>query len=588
MPSITSWTRLEPLSRRKDIDTGLQARVHDPLWMLARQWQIGEFRAEDAGSPVLARLRAETARITRFAAVPLNGKPITTRSYDGRVPLETLVEREHAMPVGGRKRSHRLACEAGQRFLLLLTAQAAGKYRDAFIGKFPIAAAGPDADEETRRFVSLVAGRTPDGDAVFAALLPARRPSTGLAGLPAEPVIDAADRDAVGRAADEFLAWYEQFISEPAASEPSPWLPERMEYAFAIAGPTGEGERVLVAKEYVEGKLDWHAFDHRPGSSLGATKAQSPPKAVVHTVIPSPATYRGMPATRWWEFEDAAVDFGSVESDPSDLTRLLLLDFVMKYSNDWFVMPVELDVGSLCTAQSLVIVDTFGERTLIRHYSEVDGADGKWQMFRASRDPLTAPTAPAPAPRSRMFLAPVLAAGQNGQTIEEVLLLRDELANMAFGVERIVEGASGAPVNRFEDYQAKRTQQANGQPPANPAGPNEPLRYQLATQVPDYWIPLMPVQTPDKRSVRLRRARLLSSTGGSTTLPAPLGRILEPGKPLSLFEEEVPRSGARVTRSWQYARWLDGSTHVWVGRRKQPGRGEGSSGLRFDVVEQRS
>jgi hypothetical protein len=27
-----------------------------------------------------------------------------------------------------------------------------------------------------------------------------------------------------------------------------------------------------------------------------------------------------------------------------------------------------------------------------------------------------------------------------------------------------------------------------------------------------------------------------------------------------------------------------GSTHLWVGRRKQPGRGEGSSGLRFDVA----
>jgi phosphoribosylformylglycinamidine (FGAM) synthase-like amidotransferase family enzyme len=42
---------------------------------------------------------------------------------------------------------------------------------------------------------------------------------------------------------------------------------------------------------------------------------------------------------------------------------------------------------------------------------------------------------------------------------------------------------------------------------------------------------------------------------------------------------------ARVTRSFQYARWVDGSTHVWMGRRKQPGRGEGSSGLRFDTLE---
>ena len=49
--------------------------------------------------------------------------------------------------------------------------------------------------------------------------------------------------------------------------------------------------------------------------------------------------------------------------------------------------------------------------------------------------------------------------------------------------------------------------------------------------------------------------------------------------------EEVPRACARITRAWQLARWTDGSTHLWIGRRKQPGRGEGSSGLRFDVIE---
>ncbi len=65
----------------------------------------------------------------------------------------------------------------------------------------------------------------------------------------------------------------------------------------------------------------------------------------------------------------------------------------------------------------------------------------------------------------------------------------------------------------------------------------------------------------------------------------PLGRILVPGQDLELYEEEVPRAGAKVTRAYQYARWTDGSTHVWVGRRKRPGRGEGTSGLRFDSVE---
>jgi hypothetical protein len=54
---------------------------------------------------------------------------------------------------------------------------------------------------------------------------------------------------------------------------------------------------------------------------------------------------------------------------------------------------------------------------------------------------------------------------------------------------------------------------------------------------------------------------------------------------LELFEEEIPREVVRVTRSYQCTRWFDGSTHVWIGRRKEIGRGEGSSALRFDTPE---
>ena len=68
MPSITSWTRLEPRVRRTDPAVGLQARLHDPLWMLARQWQVGEFAGEDAGSPLQARAQVERAPLTRFRA----------------------------------------------------------------------------------------------------------------------------------------------------------------------------------------------------------------------------------------------------------------------------------------------------------------------------------------------------------------------------------------------------------------------------------------------------------------------------------------------------------------------------------------
>lgn len=159
-----------------------------------------------------------------------------------------------------------------------------------------------------------------------------------------------------------------------------------------------------------------------------------------------------------------------------------------------------------------------------------------------------------------------------GQPLEEVLFIRDEMANLAWAVERAVSGPAGRPLNRFEAWRK----------PAPPA-PVGTLTYRLATEVPDYWVPFVPVHpgapsagTPASyRSVVFERR----------AVTPPLGRLLEPERPkMTINEEEVPRSGAVVTRAYRYARWTDGSTRLWVGRRKRPGQGEGSSGLRFDVV----
>ncbi len=48
----------------------------------------------------------------------------------------------------------------------------------------------------------------------------------------------------------------------------------------------------------------------------------------------------------------------------------------------------------------------------------------------------------------------------------------------------------------------------------------------------------------------------------------------------------MPRSGLRLVRQFEYTRWVDGSTFLWLARRKGAGAGEGSSGLRFDRIEE--
>jgi hypothetical protein len=82
--------------------------------------------------------------------------------------------------------------------------------------------------------------------------------------------------------------------------------------------------------------------------------------------------------------------------------------------------------------------------------------------------------------------------------------------------------------------------------------------------------------------IRLQRAQMPGAKGA-------LGALLtEKPTPYFIYEEEVPRSGVIVQRAFQRARWLNGRTCLWVGRRKEAGKGEGWSNLKFDQIEQLS
>lgn len=582
-PSITSWMRLEPRSRDAAMSASLQARIYDPLWMLARQWQLGEFQGEDNGSPVMARWRAEEARLTRYlpGAIAPNTQVSAARYDAGRTPLETLVEREPIRPSVdpmAPPQQLRLVAEAGQQFLRMLDQQPIdGDYRDAFVRQYPFPAL-TDAqraafDADTIGFCDLMAARVPDGRLLYAALRPT---SAGEIAIAPALQIAPGDLAEVEKAARLWLRWFETLFSEPDAANPA-WLPERMEYAFSVGARLSDGERVLTASEYIDGRLDWYAFDSNPEASLGGA-ADDAITAVTRTVIPAPASFRGMPAARFWEFEDAQVDFGSVDAGPTDLVRMLLVEFALAYGNDWFVIPIELDVGALYAAHSLVITDTFGVRTLIKPNGAPGAPDAQWRMFQLSYTRSTGIAAPA---SNMFFLPPALLRSLESRPIEEVLILRDEMSNLAWAVERLVESPSGGALNRFEEFVAQQRRRAQDAPAPPPLPPGT-LRYRLSTEVPDYWVPLIPARVG--QGLRLRRGAVLKTDGSQGVVPA-LGRILEAGQALALFEEEAPREGARVTRSYQLTRWIDGSTHLWVGRRKAIGRGEGSSGLRFDALD---
>jgi hypothetical protein len=64
----------------------LRAEVHDPAWFLARQWQLGEHRGEDAASPVQVEVSVTETPITHATPGP---------DHDpGIAPPETVIESE--------------------------------------------------------------------------------------------------------------------------------------------------------------------------------------------------------------------------------------------------------------------------------------------------------------------------------------------------------------------------------------------------------------------------------------------------------------------------------------------------------------
>jgi hypothetical protein len=68
LPTVTVYNRLEGRPRTQAFDRALQAEVRDALWMLTRQWQLGEYQGDDAGSPLLAKVSLARTELTRFRA----------------------------------------------------------------------------------------------------------------------------------------------------------------------------------------------------------------------------------------------------------------------------------------------------------------------------------------------------------------------------------------------------------------------------------------------------------------------------------------------------------------------------------------
>ena len=606
-PTITTWNRLEGRSRTEDFDRALKAEVRDALWMISKQWQMGEFIGDDAGSPVLAKAHIVTTALTKYQPGEETPMPL-----EQDVPLEVKVEHQRIpFLLGQQEVALDLRLLMGRQWLRLLSTlnwvdeEVKGKYVGIYSIRQPQSSEESDAQicahvKVWQQFAA-VAGRRMDGYRMYQYL----KEDSGnhyyddREGGDIEGVDTETKKNDFDDLTQKYIQWFERLYYQPVDQENPSWKPSYLEYQFSCSAPQGNAEKVLTADEYYHGHLDWYNLDiDKDKSSLKDVSDQPTTQSIegriTHTFIPTSVTFGGMPHPRWWTFEDWKTNLSFVKPDTTDLNKLLLLDFALVYSNDWFIVPLTLPVGSLADVKGLMVTNVFGERTWIE--AAGSGSDEDWQRWNMYSLNIKG-TEDVPADLS-MLLLPVARKVLEGKPLEEIFLLRDEIANMVWGVESIIPLATGkSKPGKEAGYELKAKMQQlldNNNPVPSEVDYQANIRYQVVNSVSEQWIPFIPVHLDNNnRKIQLQRAAMPRILENDSKIP----KKIEPRTSLFrvgldqnhkqqyfIHEEEIPRAGVKIHKSFQRTRWYNGKVYNWLGIRKQVGRGEGRSGLAFDQI----
>ena len=138
----------------------------------------------------------------------------------------------------------------------------------------------------------------------------------------------------------------------------------------------------------------------------------------------------------------------------------------------------------------------------------------------------------------------------------------------------IIPGASGESKN---GYEAQIRNESNGNNTDSGL-----IDYSLGKLPPGNWIPFIPVKIMSNSSeIKLQRGKLPLENFKYK------GKILDQPAPYFVYEEEITRAGKQVMRLFKRVRNHEGKIFLWLGREIHSGRGEGSSGIRWDVIENR-
>ena len=141
---------------------------------------------------------------------------------------------------------------------------------------------------------------------------------------------------------------------------------------------------------------------------------------------------------------------------------------------------------------------------------------------------------------------PATAAALEGRPVEEVVLFRDEMANLAWGVEDVLPNALGEPVAGHDIF----LRAVRARPDSTATKTTAALRYRLMTDVAEHWLPFQAVRQPVRAAERSRLELtpfLREDPSGALVDIGPKGRILSPAT--TRTASTTRRSPARRDRS---------------------------------------
>jgi hypothetical protein len=604
----TIYERIEPRARKADIAQALSFEVFDPLWMLTRQWQYGKFKGNDCGSPITTKIKVSKSSFTSVYPYRDPGKK---QSYSTETPMEYEVEKQN------RNITPFIRIEAAIHFKKMIENQLekdperkekSERIVKALTAAFPVEPFIPFKKEEEKtvetlkveqnqnlkRLYATYGKRLFDGYVLF--LSPKSKIKTISKELKFTPLRVLFE---------QYKTWFTGKYMPVPNKQVNCWNEQKLGYDLAM----GENDNIYEAENYHTGKLSWYSFDAAKPITKHSKKEEK-----FLSYLPVQADFPGVPSQLLWEFEDAQVQLGQMENnDFSLLANAVVMQYTTMYGNDWMVTPLETETGTILDVEGIIITDTFGERVFINTSAEETD-----RLAEIAADPKKDPNARAFTDRWSLFgttlanayeinnfasqkgllFPPTLPRCEESDPIEEVQFLRDEMANMLWGVETVInDGCDGTIAGKnMSDAVLATVDAQKGEEVPN----EEEYDYSFLVQnrVPLHWIPFIPQKIKGEiRDIRFRRGKMPIYYNKNYNAVRPSTQLLEIKEtevknkktvnPLFINEEEITGYGVKLIQTAQRTRWFNGKSFTWTGFKKVISMYQANSGLMFDELIER-